>query len=73
MSSVVKPGAVRVGTKGFTTNGLTYTAFRNTDGSFALVASNNNSMALSFTVDDGVHHFSTTVPAKSAVSYAWNN
>lgn len=73
MSSVVKPGAVRVGTKGFTTNGLTYTAFRNTDGSFALVASNNNSMAISFTVDDGVHHFSTTVPAKSAVSYAWNN
>lgn len=72
MSSVVKPDAVRIGTKGFTTNGLTYSAFKNTDGSYALVMSNNNSMAITVTVEDGAHHFTTTVPSRSAVSYSWN-
>lgn len=72
MSSVVKPDAVRIGTKGFSANGLTYSAFKNTDGSYALVMSNNNPMAINVTIEDGEHHFTTTVPAKSAVSYAWN-
>ena len=71
MSSVVKPDAVRIGTEGFTAPGLTYTAFKNTDGSYALVLSNSSSAAMNITVDDGNHHFYTEVPANSAVSYAW--
>lgn len=71
MSSVVKPDAVRIGTKGYTANGLTYSAFRNTNGSYALVLSNSNEADLTLTVDDGVHHFTYVVPARSAVSFGW--
>ena len=72
MSSVVKPDAVRIGTKGYTANGLTYSAFKNPDGSYALVLSNSAGEALNLTVDDGEHHFTAAVPARSAVSFAWN-
>ncbi len=71
MASVVKPDAVRIGTTGFTTNGLTYSAFKNTDGTYALVANNSNGTALQFTVDDGTHHFTYVMPANSAVSMQW--
>ena len=71
LSSVVKPGAVRIGTKGYTANGLTYSAFQNPDNSYALVLSNSNNNDLRFTVDDGSHHFPVTVPARSAVSLTW--
>lgn len=71
LSSVVKPGAVRIGTKGFTANGLTYSAFKNADGSYAVVCSNSKNEAIPVTFDDGSHHFSTTIPARSAVSYSW--
>ena len=36
MSSVVKPGAVRIGTTGYTANGITYSAFEKTDGTYAV-------------------------------------
>lgn len=71
MSSVVKPGAVRIGTSGFTANGLDYSAFRNTDGTYALVANNSSNENIQFTIDDGSHHFSYTMPAKSAASFIW--
>lgn len=71
MSSVVQPGAVRIGTKGFSAKGLTYTAFKNPDGSYAMVISNSNPENTNFTVDDGSHHFTVTAPARSAVSLTW--
>lgn len=71
LASVVKPDAVRIGTKGFTTGGLTYSAFQNPDGSYAMVASNSNSSALKLTVDDGTHHFTVEVPAKGVSSFTW--
>lgn len=71
LSSVVKPDAVRIGTTGFTTNGLTYTAFENADGSYALVLCNRNSNSVSLTVDDGTHHFPVTIPATGVVSLQW--
>ena len=37
----MKPGAVRIGTTGYTQKGLTYAAFENTDGTYAFVAANN--------------------------------
>lgn len=39
-SKVVKPGAVRIGTSGFTKAGVSTMAFRNPDGSFAVLALN---------------------------------
>ena len=72
MASVVKPGAVRIGTSGFTTNGLDYSAFKNADGSYALVVNNSNGADIHFTVDDGTHHFTYKMPANSAASLIWN-
>ena len=71
MSSVVQPDAVRIGTSGYTTRGLTYTAFKNPDGSLAVVMSNANNNDVSLTLDDGNHHFRVTVPGRSAMSLAW--
>lgn len=71
MSSVVKPGAVRIGTTGYTANGITYSAFENTDGTYAFVLANNNADAKRITVSDGTHYFSYEVPAKAVVSYRW--
>ena len=42
-SKVLQPGAVRLGTKGYETSGLTYQWYRNPDGSQALLLLNENS------------------------------
>lgn len=71
MASVVKPDAVRIATSGFTAPGLTYTAFKNPDGSYAMVISNASDDNLRFGVNDGEHAFPVDVPPRSAVSLAW--
>ncbi len=71
LSSVVKPGAVRIGTKGYTAIGLTYSAFENPDKSHAFVLMNNSNEARKITLSDGTKHFSYEVPSKSVVSYRW--
>lgn len=71
LSSVVKPGAVRIGTSGYTQTNMNYSAFRNADGTYALVINNNNNDAKRFVVDDGTHHFTVNIPAHSATSLSW--
>lgn len=71
MGSVVKPGAVRIGTTGYTQKGLTYAAFENTDGTYAFVAANNQTESLKLTIADGKHHFSYEIPANAIISYCW--
>lgn len=71
LSSVVKPGAVRIGTSGFSDSGFHYSAFENTDGTYAFVLLNSTSTAKMITLDDGTNHFSYEVPAKSVISYRW--
>lgn len=71
MSAAVKPGAKRIGTTGFTTNGLTYSAFLNPDNSYALVLCNSKGEDVKATVDDGTNHFPVTVPSKGIVSLSW--
>ncbi|MBK5195483.1 MAG: glucosylceramidase [Proteiniphilum sp.] len=71
LSSVVKPGAVRIGTKGYTASGITYSAFENTDGTYAFVLLNNTAKVKTITLSDGNHHFAYEVPAKAVVSYRW--
>lgn len=66
MSSVVKPGAVRIGTTGYTANGITYSAFENTDGTYAFVLANNNADAKRITVSDGTHYFPTKFRPKQS-------
>jgi glucosylceramidase len=71
LSSVVKPGAYRIGTSGLTVQGLTYSAFKNNDGSYAFVALNNREQAQSVTLTDGEKHFSYEIPPKSVASFRW--
>lgn len=71
LSSVVKPGATRIGTTGYKAGGITYSAFENTDGTYAFVVSNNNAEAKQITVSDGNHYFSYEIPAKAVVSCRW--
>lgn len=73
MSSVVKPDAVRIGTEkeSFTKNGLTYSAFKNADGSYAVVLSNRNAESFTLTISDGSKYFTSEIPAASAVSFLW--
>lgn len=71
LSSVVKPGAVRIGTSGYSAPGVTYSAFENADGTYALVLSNNTAETKKLTIDDGSHSFTYDVPMMSVVSYRW--
>ncbi|WP_462318467.1 glycoside hydrolase family 30 protein [Marinilabilia sp.] len=73
LSSVVKPGANRIGTSGYTASGLMYSAFENTDGSYAFVVLNDSSEEKNITLDDGSNHFSYGVPAQSVASFRWAN
>ena len=74
MSSVVRPGAVRIGTtqRSVSKSGVVYSAFQNADGSYALVILNASDEALTPTVSDGANHFQVAVPAQSVVSCKWN-
>jgi len=71
LSAVVKPGAVRIGTSGFSDAGFVHSAFENPDGTYAIVILNSTAESKKITIDDGAHHFSYDVPAKSVVSYLW--
>lgn len=71
LSSVVKPGSTRIGTSGYTATGLTYSAFENIDGTYALVLMNNTNEAKKITISDGTNSFTYNVPVKSVVSYLW--
>ena len=72
MSSVVKPGATRIGTSGYSDTELFYSAFENTDNTYSFVLLNSESTNNKITIDDGTHSFSFDVPAKSVVSYLWS-
>ena len=71
LSSVVKPGAVRIGTSGFSDSGYFYSAFENPDGTYAFVLLNSNAESKKITIAGGAKHFTYEVPAKSVISYLW--
>jgi len=71
LSSVVKPGAVRIGTSGFAEPGFVHSAFENPDGTYAVVLLNSTDVTKNITLDDGKQHFNYEVPAKAVISYRW--
>ena len=71
LASVVKPGAVRIGTSGTLPEGLAYAAFENADGTYAFVLSNPTETTQRFAVEDGTHSYVAEVPAKALASYRW--
>jgi glucosylceramidase len=50
---------------------LVYSAFRNNDGSYAVVVLNNGDEAINATISDGQRHFKAQIPAQSVVSCNW--
>lgn len=71
LSSVIKSGATRIGTRGYTASGVTYSAFENTDGTYAFVLLNNTSVKQKININEGTNSFRYDIPAKSVVSYRW--
>ena len=73
LSSVVQPGAVRVGVtdRSVVRNGLTYATFINPDGSNAAVLLNSSDEAVVTTLASGTQHVAVTVPAQGVVSCNW--
>ncbi|MDD2797770.1 MAG: glycoside hydrolase family 30 beta sandwich domain-containing protein [Bacteroidales bacterium] len=71
LSKAISPGAKRIGTTGFQTSGLYYTAVENTDGTYGLVMQNDTNSSLKITLADATHSFAFTIPAKSVASYRW--
>ena len=71
LASVVRPGAVRIGTEGYSAAGITFSAFENPDGSYAVVLLNDTNENKKITFDDGKNHFNYDVPGYSVVSCLW--
>lgn len=71
LSSVVKPGAVRIGTKGYSAGGVVTSAFENPDGSYALVVLNRTDAAQKLSVSANGSYFTYEVPSFSVASFRW--
>ena len=70
-SKVLRPGAVRLGTKGYETSGLTYQWYRNPDGSQALLLLNEGSSEVMVNFVSGKYSLACKVPAKAIQSIRW--
>lgn len=70
-SKVLEPGAVRLGTSGYSASGLTYLWFRNPDGSYAVLLLNegNAQVQVNFVTDKV--SVPCKVPARSIQSVRW--
>ncbi|HEY6792462.1 MAG TPA: glycoside hydrolase family 30 beta sandwich domain-containing protein, partial [Trebonia sp.] len=72
VSKFVKPGAVRISSNTFGSGNIEDVAFRNPDGSTALVVLNSNtSSANTFGVDENGQYFNYTVPAGAVATFTW--
>jgi len=71
LSKTISPGAVRIGTSGFQTSGLYYTAVLNEDGTYGVVLQNDTDKSIKITLADEIHSFVYTIPAKSIASCRW--
>ncbi len=72
-SKVILPGAVRIGTSGYTASGLTYQAYRNPDGSYGVIVLNENPASQQLVFCTSEHSVKYTVPAKAIVSLRWKD
>ncbi len=75
LSKFVKKGAVRIASTSFGTTGwngqVIDVAFRNPDGSIALIAHNENDFPRDITVAVGDQSFNYTLPGGSLVTFTW--
>ncbi|GIE73016.1 glucosylceramidase [Actinoplanes palleronii] len=75
LSKFVRPGAVRIASTSFGTTGwngqIMDVAFRNPDGSTALVVHNQNDDPRTFAVAVGTHTFEYTLPGGALATFVW--
>ncbi|ESQ88964.1 glycosyl hydrolase [Asticcacaulis sp. AC460] len=69
VSKFVKPGAVRISSN--SSGGLDTVAFKNTDGTIALVLLNSNATATAFSVVSSGSGMGYTLPAGAAATFTW--
>src|SRR3954470_19053385 len=73
LSKVVQPGATRIGSPDFGNGGIQTVAFKNPDGTLALVALNSNrSSSNSFHIRWAGQSVDYTLPAGSVASFKWD-
>ena len=72
-SKVLLPGAVRLGTRGFRADGLTYLWFRNPDGSQAVILLNEGGKEVEVDFVTDRHSVTCSVPAESVQSVRWTD
>ena len=70
-SKVVKPGAKRIKMGGYAPSTLTSLAFKNPDGTIALLLVNEGTSPVQIIFRDGTNIISTAVPARSIESMTW--
>jgi O-glycosyl hydrolase len=70
LSRYLKPGAVRIDSGGIVGN-LHHVAFKNTDGSYVLLAYNASTEVRGVTVAMNGRSFAHTVPARTAITFRW--
>ena len=72
-SKFVQQGAVRIGSTNLESSDLPNIAFKNPNGSIALVVLNDNaSSAQTFQVESGGQGFNYTLPASSIATFTWS-
>ena len=70
-SKVLAPGAVRLGTSGYTPDMVTYQWYRNPDGSYAVIALNEGSAEVRINFVTEKASVPCKLPAKSVFSVTW--
>jgi glucosylceramidase len=71
-SKFVKPGALRIDSNTFGSGNIEDVAFRNPDGSTALIVLNaDTSNAHTFNVDENGQYFTYSLPAKAVATFTW--
>jgi glucosylceramidase len=71
-SRFVRPGAVRIESNSSGGNSIEDVAFRNADGSIALIALNNAATSQTIAVKSADSSFTYTLPAGALVTFSWN-
>ena len=70
-SKVLQPGAVRLGTRGYTNRGLTYQWYRNPDGSYGVLLLNENAVEAKVVFTTEKHSVTCKVPPQAIQSVFW--
>ena len=70
-SKVLLPGAVRLGTKGYSNRGLTYQWYRNPDGSYGVLLLNENDVEAKIIFSTGRSSVTCKIPPHALQSVLW--